>query len=75
LFLGEEGLGYYGSGLFNLRIMDTRPLFVTFDRPWFPSDDIVDGLLSRLDMGEHISISKLQKACIKEGRKFKIKVV
>lgn len=55
--------------------MDTQPLFVTFDRPWFPSEDTVDGLLSRLDMGEHISISKLQKACIKEGREFKIKVV
>ena len=48
---------------------------ITFDRPWFPSEDTVDGLLSRLDMGERISISKLQRACIKEGREFKIKVV
>ena len=55
--------------------MNTQPLFVTFDKPWFPSEDTVDGLLSRLDMGECISISKLQKACIKEGKKFKIKVV
>lgn len=55
--------------------MNTRPLFVTFDKPWFSLDDTVDGLLSRLDMGEPISISKLQKACIKEGKKFKIKVV
>ena len=55
--------------------MDTQPLFVTFDKPWFPSEDTVDGLLLHLDMGEPILISKLQKACIKEGRKFKIKVV
>ena len=55
--------------------MDTQPLFITFDKPWFPSESTVDGLLLRLDMGEHISISKLQKACIKEGREFKIKVV
>ena len=55
--------------------MGTQPLFVTFDKPWFPSEDIVDGLLSRLDMGEYILVSKLQKACIKEGREFKIKVV
>jgi hypothetical protein len=74
LFLGE-GLSYNGSGLFNLRIMDTRPLFVTFDKPWFPSEDTVEGLLSCLDMGESISVSRLKKACIKEGREFKIKVV
>ena len=55
--------------------MDIQPLFVTFDKPWFPSEDTVDGLLSLLDMGERISISKLQKACRKEGREFKIKVV
>ena len=55
--------------------MDTQPLFIIFDEPWFPSEDTVDNLLLRLDMGEHISISKFQKACIKEGRKFKIKVV
>jgi len=48
---------------------------ITFDKSWFPSEDTVDGLLSRLDMGEHISISKLQKACIKVSREFKIKVV
>ena len=54
--------------------MDAQPLLVTFDKPWFPSGDTVYGLLSRLDMGEHISISKLQKACIKEGRKFKIEI-
>lgn len=54
--------------------MDTQPLFVTFDKPWFSSEDTVDGLLSRLDMGEHISISELQKACIKEGREFKIEI-
>lgn len=48
---------------------------IIFDEPWFPSEDTVDGLLLRLDMGERISISKLQKACMKEGRKFKIKVV
>lgn len=52
-----------------------KELFITFDESWFPSEDTVNGLLSRLDMGEHISISKLQKACKKEGRKFKIKVV
>ena len=55
--------------------MNTQPLFITFDRPWFPSEDTVDDLLLRLDMGEGVSISKLQKACIKEGREFKIKVV
>ena len=55
--------------------MGTQPLFVTFDKSWFPSEDTVDGLLSRLDMGESISISKLQKACVKEGREFKIKEV
>lgn len=75
MFLGEDGLGCDGLGLFNLIIMDTCPLFVTFDKPWFPSEDTVDGLLSRLYMGEPISISKLQKACKKEGREFKIKVV
>ena len=55
--------------------MDAQPLLVTFDKPLFPSEDTVYGLLSRLDMGERISISKLQRACIKEGREFKIKVV
>ena len=48
--------------------------FVTFDEPWFPSEDSVDGLLMRLDMGEEIPISKLKKACEKEGREFKIKL-
>lgn len=48
---------------------------ITFDRPRFPSEDTVDGLPSHLDMGGHILISKFQKACIKEGREFKIKVV
>ena len=55
--------------------MNTQSLFVTFDESWLPSEDTVDGLLLRLDMREHISISKLQKACIKEGREFKIKIV
>jgi len=54
--------------------MGTQPLFITFDKSWFPSEDTVDGLLSRLDMGEHISISKLQRACAKEGREFKIEI-
>lgn len=55
--------------------MDTQPLFVTFDKPWFSEDNTVEGLLMRLDMGEEIPLSKLKKACKKEGRKFKIKVV
>lgn len=52
--------------------MDTQPLFVTFDESWFPSEDSVDGLLRRLDMGEEIPVSKLKSACEKEGREFKI---
>ena len=52
--------------------MDTQPLFVTFDKSWFLSEDTVDGLLLRLDMGEEISLLKLKKACEKEGREFKI---
>ncbi len=56
-------------------MLDVQPLFVTFDKPWFPSEETVDGLLSRLYMGEHILISKFQKACIKEGKEFKIKVL
>ncbi len=55
--------------------MNTQPLFVIFDKPWFPSEDTVDSLLLRLDRGEGVSISKLQKACIKEGREFKIEIV
>lgn len=55
--------------------MNQEPIFITFDKPWFPSEDTVDGLLSRLDMGESISVSKLKKACEKEGRGFKIKIV
>ena len=46
--------------------------FITFDEPWFPSEDSVDGLLRRLDMGEEIPISKLKSVCEKEGREFKI---
>ena len=46
--------------------------FIIFDKPWFPSEDSVDGLLRRLDMGEEIPISKLKSACEKEGREFKI---
>jgi hypothetical protein len=46
--------------------------FITFDRSWFPSEDSVDGLLRRLDMGEEIPISKLKSACEKEGIEFKI---
>lgn len=49
--------------------------FVAFDEPWFPSEDSVDGLLRRLDIGEEISLSKLKKACEKEGRGFKIEFV
>lgn len=53
--------------------MKREPLFIVFDKPWFPSDDSVDGLLQRLDMGEEIPISKLKEACKKEGREFNIK--
>ena len=49
--------------------------FVIFDETWFPSEDSVDGLLMRLDMGEEISLSKLKTACAKEGREFKIEFV
>ena len=48
--------------------------FITFDKPWFPSEDSVDGLLRRLDIGEEIPISKLNSACEKEGIEFKIKI-
>ena len=61
-----------GSGFLNFRCMESY--FVTFDEPWFPSEDSVDGLLMRLDMGEEIPLSKLKKACEKEGREFKIKL-
>lgn len=49
--------------------------FVAFDESWFPSEDSVDYLLRRLDMGEEIPILKLKKACEKEGREFKIEFV
>lgn len=49
--------------------------FVTFDQSWFPSEDSVDDLLMRLDMGEEILLSKLKTACTKEGREFKIEFV
>jgi hypothetical protein len=59
-----------GMGFLNFRYMES--FFVTFDGPWFPSEDSVDGLLRRLDMGEEIPISKLKSVCEKEGREFKI---
>lgn len=55
--------------------MDQEPFFITFDKSWCPSEDTVDDLLLRLDMGESISVSKLKKACEKEGREFKIKII
>ena len=55
--------------------MKAQPLFITFDKPWFPLEDTVDGLLRRLNMGEEVSLSKLKKACKKEGREFKIEFV
>lgn len=53
----------------------TQPFSIIFDRPWFSSEDTVDDLLMRLDMGEEISLSKLKTACAKEGREFKIEFV
>lgn len=49
-----------------------KELFITFNEPWFPKENTVEGLLKRLDMGEQISLSQLKKACEKEGREFKI---
>jgi hypothetical protein len=33
-----------------------QPFSIIFDRFWFPSEDTVDGLLMRLDMGEEITL-------------------
>lgn len=49
-----------------------KELFITFNEPWFPKEDTVEGLLKRLDMGEQISLSELKNACEKERIEFKI---
>lgn len=49
-----------------------KELFITFDKPWFPNEDTVAGILKRLDVGEQVSLYKLKEACKKEGKEFNI---
>ena len=52
--------------------MDTEPILLTFEEPWFSNDNSVEGLLRSLDLGESVAVKDLKEACEREGITFKI---